>query len=68
MQRTIDAEDLKEMINDLIINKVEQLQHPAFQQRLAQLRSVSDELLAFKQINKDFIQLFNDTFKEFCSS
>ncbi|MFY2307152.1 LPD25 domain-containing protein [Lysinibacillus fusiformis] len=62
--RTIDAEDLKEMINDLINNKIEQLQHPAFQQELAQLRSVGDELLAFKQVNKDFIQLFNDTFKD----
>ncbi|QTB28895.1 LPD25 domain-containing protein [Lysinibacillus sphaericus] len=62
--RTIETEDLKEIIHDIITNKVEQLQHPAFQQELAQLRSVSDELLAFKQVNKDFIQLFNDTFKD----
>ncbi|GED64004.1 LPD25 domain-containing protein [Lysinibacillus fusiformis] len=62
--RTIETEDLKEIIHDIITNKVEQLQHPAFKQELDQLRNVSENLLTFEQVNKDFIQLFNDTFKD----
>ncbi|SCY83778.1 LPD25 domain-containing protein [Lysinibacillus fusiformis] len=62
--RTIEAEDLKEIIHDIITNKVEQLQHPAFKQELDQLRNVSDNLLTFEQVNADFIQVFNNTFKD----
>ncbi|MEC1305974.1 LPD25 domain-containing protein [Lysinibacillus capsici] len=62
--RAIEAEDLKEIIHDIITNKVEQLQHPAFKQELDQLRSVSDDLLTFEQVNADFIQVFNNTFKD----
>ncbi|WP_416141647.1 LPD25 domain-containing protein [Lysinibacillus capsici] len=62
--RTIEAEDLKEIIHDIITNKVEQLQHPAFKQELDHLRSVSDNLLTFEQVNADFIQVFNNTFKD----
>lgn len=62
--RTIETEDLKEIIHDIITNKVEQLQHPAFKQELDQLRNVSDNLLTFEQVNADFIQVFNNTFKD----
>ncbi|MGE6600176.1 LPD25 domain-containing protein [Lysinibacillus fusiformis] len=62
--RTIETENLKEIIHDIITNKVEQLQHPAFKQELDQLRNVSDNLLTFEQVNADFIQVFNNAFKD----
>lgn len=62
--RTIETEDLKEIIHDIITNKVEKLQHPAFKQELDQLRNVSDNLLTFEQVNADFIQVFNNAFKD----
>jgi len=62
--RTIETEDLKEIIHDIITNKVEQLQHPAFKQELDQLRNVSYNLLTFEQVNADFIQAFNNAFKD----
>jgi len=62
--RTIETEDLKEIIHDIITNKVEQLQHSAFKQELDQLRNVSDNLLTFEQVNADFIQVFNNAFKD----
>lgn len=62
--RTIETEDLKEIIHDIITNKVEQLQHPAIKQELDQLRNVSDNLLTFEQVNADFIQVFNNAFKD----
>lgn len=62
--RSIHAEEVKEMIRDIINNEIEKLQHPAFQNELAKLKSVSSELLAFEQINEDFIKLFNATFKD----
>ncbi|QPA60606.1 LPD25 domain-containing protein [Lysinibacillus sphaericus] len=62
--RTIETEDLKEIIHVIITNKVEQLQHPAFKQELDQLRNVSDNLLTFEQVNADFIQVFNNAFKD----
>lgn len=62
--RTIETEDLKEIIHDIITNKVEQLQHPAFKQELDQFRNVSENLLTFEQVNADFIQVFNNAFKD----
>lgn len=62
--RSIHAEEVKEMIRDIINNEIEKLRHPAFQNELVKLKSASGELLAFEQINEDFIKLFNSTFKD----